>query len=581
MRIVTARRISQVFFLALLVWLCVVATPGERWFQQGGWAVNWLLQLDPLAAAGVGLAAGALTVGLLWALVTVVMTAILGRAFCGWVCPFGTIHQAVGWLSKRGKGLPDKLRASEYHKAQSLKYVILAVLGGLAVVTLQTGLLDPIPLVHRSVQLVVLPAVDGLVHGLWPMQRFNTQAAVIGGMFLGAVLANLIAPRFFCRFLCPLGALLAVLGRFAIWRIGRNDAECANCNLCRADCEGACDPPGRIRTAECVLCMNCVDKCPRGVMTYQTRRSLGGEIAAADISRRGVLLSLASGIAAGPIIRLAGKVTTNWNPSVIRPPGSLAEADFLNRCIKCGQCMRVCPTNVLQPAGLAGGIEGLWAPVLNNRIGTSGCQLNCVACGQVCPTGAIRPISLDEKLGLGEFTEAGPIRLGTAFVDRGRCLPWAMNTPCIVCEENCPVSPKAIIVEEAYLPVPDGTWTMAAVSAEGDWVRLAGTGEAPDFGAWTTGDYFAKPVGAGDEMRRPILEVDGWAIRVPDIDSWRQAAMDGRDLEVRLRLQRPVMDPARCIGCGVCEHECPVSGLRAIRVTAENETRSPARLLLL
>ena len=87
--------------------------------------------------------------------------------------------------------------------------------------------------------------------------------------------------------------------------------------------------------------------------------------------------------------------------SLVRPPGAVAEDEFLARCIKCCECMRVCPTNVLQPAGFPFGLESLWTPVLNNRIGTSGCQLNCIACGHACPTGAIRRLSLDEKLGTG------------------------------------------------------------------------------------------------------------------------------------------------------------------------------------
>ena len=87
------------------------------------------------------------------------------------------------------------------------------------------------------------------------------------------------------------------------------------------------------------------------------------------------------------------------------------------------------------------GIEGIWTPILDNRTGY--CELNCVLCGEVCPTGAIRRISIEEKLGLGRYA-GRPISIGTAFVDRGRCLPWAMDTPCVVCEEVCPISPKAI-----------------------------------------------------------------------------------------------------------------------------------------
>ena len=102
--------------------------------------------------------------------------------------------------------------------------------------------------------------------------------------------------------------------------------------------------------------------------------------------------------------------------------------------------MRVCPTNVLQPALLEGGFEGIWDPLLINKIGY--CEYNCVLCGQVCPTGAIRNISVEEKIGKKPYKN--PIKIGTAFFNRGRCLPWAMNRTCIVCEEVCPTSPKAI-----------------------------------------------------------------------------------------------------------------------------------------
>ena len=69
------------------------------------------------------------------------------------------------------------------------------------------------------------------------------------------------------------------------------------------------------------------------------------------------------------------------------PPGALREDLFLSRCIQCGQCMRVCPTGIIQSAGT--GTGGMWTPGLNFRIGSSGCQLACTACGHACPTAAI------------------------------------------------------------------------------------------------------------------------------------------------------------------------------------------------
>ena len=592
MKITATRRISQLFFLLLFVWLCVVSTSGTEWYQKRGWPVNWLLQLDPLVAVGVGLAAGALTIGLLWGLATVVLTLVFGRVFCGWVCPFGTIHQAVGYLGRRGKKTKDQILINRYRPWQAAKYYILLGMLAAAAVgaiggwgqtwgVLLTGLLDPIPLLYRSVNLVALPIADGDAQRIWTTQRLTDGSLVLGALFVGAVLANLWIPRFFCRFVCPLGALLGILSRISLFRVGRKADACTSCGLCETDCEGACSPTAKIRSSECVMCLNCFPACRHGAMVYQTRRSPAGEVTGPDISRRGVLASIVTGLVAAPLLRLAGKTSLNWSSEVIRPPGALVETDFLKRCIKCGQCIRVCPTNVLQPAGTEGGFEAVWTPKLNNRIGTSGCQLNCVACGHSCPTGAIRPLSLDEKHGVGEFAEAGPIRIGTAFVDRNRCLPWAMDRPCIVCQENCPVSPKAIGVQEVYNSVPNGQWKMAAISDDGEWVRLAGSGQAPDLAAYTTGDYFANVVGNGMAWRRAILDVADWAIRVSDAESFRQAASAGRMLDLQVRLQRPMVDPARCIGCGVCEHECPVSGKRAIRVTAENESRDPDRSLLL
>jgi ferredoxin len=313
--------------------------------------------------------------------------------------------------------------------------------------------------------------------------------------------------------------------------------------------------------------MNCLRACRQAQMTYGPNRSAAGEVPAPGLTRRGFLTAAVSGLAAVPVVRLAGALNQNWNPGVIRPPGALAEEDFLSRCIKCGQCMRVCPTNIIQPATLEAGLEGLWTPLLNFRVGTSGCQLNCIACGNVCPTSAIRPLSLDEKLGRGKFEQSGPVKMGTAFMDRGRCLPWAMDVPCIVCQENCPVSPKAIYVREEFQVVRDGARTITAVAAD----SLMFDGAALRPGTLGTGDYFLRLENAASE-RRLIADNSGQDVKLAG--PWIAAPAAGSRIFIEVRLQKPYIDPALCTGCGVCEHECPVSGLRAVRVSAENESRN-------
>lgn len=567
MNIIRTRRIAQVFFFLLFLWFCVVTALGDRWFQLRGWPVNWFLQLDPLVALGTALTTRTLYSGLIWALVTIVLTVFLGRVFCGWICPFGALHQFVGWLGKRRRKHAERVAVNQFHPAQRLKYYILAAMLLAALFTsLQTGWLDPIPLIHRSVNLFVLTGI----HGIGSADRIYAGAWVVAGFFVAAVLLNLWIPRFYCRFICPLGALFGVLVRWTPWRIGKRQGECSGCELCENHCEGACDPFGKIRVRECLMCMNCLRACRKAQMTYGPQRSAAGETQNTGVTRRGFVVAAVSGVAAVPALRLGGLLGDNWNSEVVRPPGALSEREFLERCIKCGQCMRICPTNVIQPAGWQAGVEGWWTPVLNFRAGTSGCQLHCIACGNVCPTAAIRPITLDEKLGMGEFAEAGPIRLGTAFVDRSRCLPWAMDVPCIVCQENCPVSPKAIHVREEFQILRDGR--RAIRSSSENEIELEGPAFRP--GKLATGDYFARSENDAPEERRLITGNTAQSLVVREAAAWPEPPQAGQIALIEVRLQRPLVDPEHCIGCGVCQHECPVSGLRGIRVTAENESRN-------
>jgi ferredoxin len=233
---------------------------------------------------------------------------------------------------------------------------------------------------------------------------------------------------------------------------------------------------------------------------------------------------------------------------------------------------------VIKPAGLSGGIEGIWTPELNFRVGTSGCQFNCIACGNVCPTAAIRPLGLDERLGTNDFSENGPIRIGTAFVDRGRCLPWAMDRPCIVCQENCPVSPKAITTQ-IQLSVIHNNNVLTVKGVDTLEIKLLNGGIISE--RYATGDYYLRIDAKGDESAlQQIVSNTEDTITISTSEGSLKVPSEGAAVEIMIRLQQPVVDPERCIGCGVCQHECPVKGRRAIRVSAENETRNRDHRLL-
>jgi len=152
------------------------------------------------------------------------------------------------------------------------------------------------------------------------------------------------------------------------------------------------------------------------------------------------------------VLRASGGGGAARSHDAIRPPGALAEAAFLSRCITCGACIAACPPGALVSDLGRTGVEGLLTPVLVPRRGW--CEPSCTRCGEVCPTAAITELQPDLKQAIGAPAK---VRIGTAFLDRGRCLPWAMSTPCIVCEEMCPTSPKAIQVERLIVVKHDGS----------------------------------------------------------------------------------------------------------------------------
>jgi len=516
LRLTNVRIVSQAFFFLLFLFFC-----WATWTTRvEGYPVSRILEFDPLVGVSTALATGYVYRALGWGLLLVGVTLLFGRVFCNWVCPYGTLHQLVGWLFNVHKGKQNFAR-NRYRDLFFLKYVILAVFLILAAFgALQIGLLDPICLMYRSVATVFAPAIDMGLDATAPVDwldslkfapgvehRVFVGSFWIGVMIFGLVAANTVIPRFFCRVLCPLGAFLGVLSRFSLFRINRDVHKCTDCNLCLLRCEGAADPQGKVRQSECFSCMNCIDDCPEDALSFSVRGLDTKQVEPApDVSRRRWVFAGVAGVLAYPFLKNHGTNTDeNFSADLIRPPGSVEEDEFLERCIKCDQCINVCPTNVLQPATWAeGGLESLWTPVMNFDI--AHCQLKCTMCSEVCPTGAIRRITADEKLGKGEFAEQGPVVLGTAFFDKGRCLPHAMEIPCVVCEEVCPTSPKAIQTKD-------------------------------------------------EEVKNVFGEV--------------------------VLLNKPFMVPDLCIGCGICQAECPVRDDRAVYVTAVGESRSDQRRLLL
>jgi ferredoxin len=336
------------------------------------------------------------------------------------------------------------------------------------------GLLDPIAMLFRSLALAVLPGLgvglrsffDALADSdinilnllsyagevlVAPVFGYAAQAYqtawLIGLIFLVILFLNRIRPRFWCRILCPLGALLGIFARFSILKLEKDPGKCTGCNLCTRHCQGAASPQPNQQweAAECMVCFNCFNVCPEDALGFRFSWPLQAN-PQPDIGKRALMGGLLAGVSVPFLGRLDGRVDKTADPRLIRPPGSLAEEKFLELCQRCGLCMKICPTNVINPTLAEAGMSGFWTPHL---IMTQGyCEYTCTLCGSVCPTGAIREITAKEKI-------EQPIKIGSAYIDRGRCLPWSGNSPCIVCQEVCPTSPKAIYLKADVATAPD------------------------------------------------------------------------------------------------------------------------------
>jgi polyferredoxin len=488
---------AQILVLALFLYLLVANRAGaSTWLPD-----DLFFRLNPLAGLSAMLAEKRFIVPMLLGLLTIGLTLVLGRVWCSWICPLGTL---LDWTNLRRRYRNALGHLSQWRQVKYL--TLLAVLLGALLGTLTLLILDPITILFRTLTSGIIPGLNLLVtkgetslyrfevfrefldgfdrfirgHLLPVAESYFIPSLVLIALFVGILALNAIRPRFWCRYVCPLGGLLGLASRVSLLRRTVDREKCISCRRCARECpvnaidserDYASDP------AECTLCLKCVENChPRAIAVRPQLQPAKPELE--GLTRRQALGTFGIILAGVALLRLA-PLLHGREQKRLRPPGS-TEDDMAKKCIRCGVCVNICSTRAIHPSDIGPDYDGVWTPMLVPRLGY--CDYVCNRCGQVCPTGAIPNLTLPEKQ---------QQVIGKAEIDQEDCIPWAENVNCIVCYEMCPLAEKAIELDDVTVTNGEGLVTV---------------------------------------VRRP----------------------------------RVIRD--RCIGCGLCEHQCPVSEDAAIQV---------------
>ncbi len=353
------------------------------------------------------------------------LAVLMGRVFCGWACPMGSLIELADLILSPLRRV-NPVRLDRWGGRAALVRTPPALfLLGLSVVTV--FFMPPLlPFLHPNV---------------WIVRIFSLSSLGLGFLAF-IVLTAAFARRLWCVYLCPLGALYGLLGRYSLF--GLRIRACSRCGRCDACPMEAAESRGRtILPHQCTLCFDYEERCPVDGFSFGARpaAAASGSATTFSTSRRRFLIhagTLAAGFAAGGALGLLRRVTRGGvNTQLLRPPGVVDEAVFIQRCIRCLHCVQSCPTAIIRATGLEAGASSLFTPSLNFQ--KQGCDYRCQVCQQVCPNAAIPLQRLEEKQ---------RSVIGVASIDETTCVVFKEGKQCLVCEEMCPIPEKAILFED-------------------------------------------------------------------------------------------------------------------------------------
>lgn len=382
--------------------------------------------------------------------VLVLLTLLFGRIYCSVICPLGVTQDFVSWLSSKRKkhhyrfGYSKEIKWLRYGFLALFLVVLIAGIGSIFT------LLDPYASFGRIVSQLVQPLwikINNLLaawaaqhesyafydKSVW-MRSIPTLVVAIVSLVVVVVLAWR-GGRTYCNTVCPVGTVLGLLSRFSLLKPVINTEKCNGCGLCGKGCKSSCinTKEHQIDYSRCVACMDCINNCRQGAITYGLRYKRAEE-GGVDKSRRQMMAATA--ILATTAAVKAQEKRVDGGLAVIEdkqapvretplvPAGARSLKHFSQHCVACQLCITACPNEVLRPSGR---LENLMQPEMSYERGY--CRPECTKCSDICPAGAI------VKLAPGEKTST---QIGHAVWVEKNCVSARNEAACNNCAVHCP-----------------------------------------------------------------------------------------------------------------------------------------------
>ena len=400
-----------------------------------------------------------LAVNLIVVAALVLLTFVFGRVYCSVVCPLGIFQDLISSISSKRKGFNARFGYSK--ELKWLRYLLLVVF----VATLIAGipavytLIEPYSSFGRIANSLFSPVYQWVNNAFaYLAERVDSYAFYHKEVLLKGVSTLVVASvslvlifvlawkkgRIYCNSVCPVGTVLGLISKIALFRPVLDKSKCTSCKQCAKKCKSSCIDieSGNIDYSRCVVCFDCLSTCKFGALEYKfaygkrdeqkDNSSQSGN--PENISRRGFLAVtgvVAASVAAkgqhkvdGGLAPLEDKQIPQRNKPIV-PPGAVSLEHLSAHCTACQLCVSACPNNVLRPSD---SLERFMQPESSYEKGF--CRPECNKCSQVCPNGAIKPLAVEDKVST---------HIGHAVWVQKNCLPASQGASCGLCARRCPV----------------------------------------------------------------------------------------------------------------------------------------------